>query len=353
MAQRTHGHGKAKPLTRSDGLLNVAHALACHALIIAYCVFVHRLFTEAAAGAVSQASAVIAAALTPLVFVIHQRVMSEWMHESAHHNFYPGRRRNDQLTLALIGPFFLEHIAPHRRTHLRHHVAPRFFVPEDPDTALLVVRTKGEFLRGFLSDLFGLTAYRAIRRALKGGEPAAVTPPPSEGRYTPLVIAGHLAFAALLYFTAPQYLWAQPLYLVTYLTLYPAVNRVRVYCQHIALDTRDDERDRVIVAGSRISRTMRTSGFDRLFFNSRVMLFHHEHHDHPGVAYRSLWRMTEPSFDINTYYGGSRLLLLARIYRALPETVTGVAAGLSPPVESRSKTRPSSHEARAMNSTTW
>jgi len=246
--------------------------------------------------------------LAPLACVLHQKALSEWMHEGAHWNVLADRAWNDRVVQWLACAAMFEDIDSHRKNHFRHHARREgFFAPGDPDTELLAVRTRRDLVLGFVEDLVGITALRTLRAPREGG---------GGGRAPLLAGLAYVAAGAALAVLGPPLAWAAvPVYLLSLALLYPIFNRVRVYTQHVELAA-----DGTVVVGSETSRTVlvrRAAFLDHALVASRVMVFHAEHHRYPALPFRQLEAICAPSDDPNRYYE-SRLGLLRRIYRGLP-----------------------------------
>jgi fatty acid desaturase len=265
-------------------------------------------------------------AVLPIACVLHQKAMSEWLHEAAHWNFLPSRVWNDRVIQVLAASLFLDDIEEHRRKHFTHHQRRGFFVAEDLDTAALAVRTRGDVLRGLLRDVTGMTALAAIAERSEVGRARPIARAQRQMRlllasataYVSVTLVLALAMPTPIHGAAPA--WALgPVYLVTLATLYPVFNRLRVYAQHAEVAASGS-----IAAGSVASRSIlvdRFSLLDRIFVSSKVMLFHAEHHQHPTLPFRQLERLTTPHDEDINRFARSRIALLTRLYRELPRGV--------------------------------
>ncbi len=286
------------PPTRAEELANVSALLLTHAALLSF-------FAVASAFP----GARVLWLLAPVACVLHQKALSEWMHEGAHWNVLADRAWNDRVSQWLACAPMFEDVVAHRTSHFRHHVSREgFFAPGDPDTALLAVRSRRDLVLGFVEDMVGITAVRTLRapRGSGGG-----------GARVPVIVAcSYLAAALALAVLGPPLAWlAVPVYLLSLALLYPMFNRLRVYTQHIELGP-----DGTVVIGSETSRTVRVrraAFLDRALVASRVMVFHAEHHRYPALPFRQLEKVCVPSDDPNRYHE-SRLGLMRRIYLGLP-----------------------------------
>ena len=286
--RRTH-------LRPRDSLLNVAHLAATDAVLIAWFWLGFAWLPWWAYVPLSLAAC-----------VIHQRAMSEWIHEAAHYSLMGSRRGNDILGNLLSGIWFALPVGVYRASHTAHHRADGFFGPDDPETVFLDVPTQREFRRAILRDLVGGTMvvqYRRFRAEQSEG---------GGGLGLRIVFAGCL-LALLAGMVWLGRLDVIVLYYGSLVTLYPLLNRLRTLVQHARLDPDG----RAVVAGSHVSRTTDCGWFDRLVWTSPRLLYHEEHHRYPFLPWRALAELCEPSDDVN-HYTARRVPVLRAIYRGLP-----------------------------------
>ena len=248
-----------------------------------------------------------------LVLWIHRRALSEWMHEAAHFNFHPHRVWNDRILNLLAGPFFFEEMSLHRLKHFYHHHDHGFFHESDPDTGLLLIRTRRGLLWGIVADLSGWTGIRALKTPLPIKVPAHI-------RRKDLCLKGLAGVAyslALVVLVTEFQARGVALLVLNFLILiafYPLFNRVRVYSQHIQLNPDGSG----VLQGSRTSRTVWASGVDRIFMHSKVMMYHWEHHHYPSLHFRQLEQIcTRDETDPNRFSRGYWRTWL-RLCRSLP-----------------------------------
>jgi fatty acid desaturase len=282
-------------LTPFHGIVNVLHVLVTHALLVAWFWLGYELLPLARylPGSV-------------LASLIHQRAMSEWIHEGAHFNLVPNRRWNDRLTNVLAGIWFALPVRVYRAIHLQHHRKQDFFVAEDPDTVFLEIRSRREFWLGVLRDLTGLTILRQLGRF---NESELVS---RRERLGTVVSAGVIVavFVGAIWIGRVD---AVLLYYGTLATLYPLLNRLRTYGQHVALEPSGASG----FDGSGVSRTIDAGIVDRIVHTSPRLLYHHEHHQYPHLPYRALRPLLVPADDVNRY-ARSRWRVLRAVYTGLP-----------------------------------
>jgi len=236
--------------------------------------------------------------------IIHQRELSEWIHEAAHFNLVPDKTWNDRLTLVFAGFFFANDIKAHRFGHNQHHRQKQFFVENDPDTRLFRLTSKQAFLQEVLRDLSGITALKMF--TTRTGERC---PSPTPHFFIKLVLFQSALLGTLLWLGRVE---VYVLYYFTLVTLYPLLNRLRLYGQHVELGPNGEV---ALISG--VSRTIDAGLWDRLFFTSDVMMYHYEHHAYPDLPYRALVKMPKAEGDENAF-SRRRLSLIRDIYRRLP-----------------------------------
>ncbi len=245
--------------------------------------------------------------LSLIACVIHQRAMSEWIHEAAHFSLMRSRRWNDIIGNLLSGIWFALPVGVYRASHAAHHRANGFFTDADPETGFLDVSSRREFRGAILRDLVGGTMvvqYRRFRAEQSEG---------GGGLGLRLVFASCLlGLLAAMYFLGR--LDVIVLYYGSLVTLYPLFNRLRTYVQHARVDSSGT----ALVSGSDISRTTDCGLLDRIVWTSPRLLYHDEHHRYPYLPWRALAAFCVPSNDLNRYTT-RRFPIMRAIYRGLPE----------------------------------
>jgi len=294
MPRRADFPSRADFLTPAHGAANVLQVLAGHAALFLWLWLAHAWLP-------------LGVYLPLAVFgcLVHQRAMSEWVHEGGHFNLVADRGWNDRLTDLLVGSVIGVTAEAYRGTHFPHHARRAFFVAGDPDTDFLAIASRRELRRAVLRDLVGITAVHGFQR-FGGGSAAAAR----LGFYARTAVLHHVALAALF---AAGRLDAYAIYYATLLTLYPLHNRLRVYGQHVTLEA--DGRSLVEKSGT--SRTIDAGLFDRVFWTSPRLLYHHEHHQHPYLPWRALAGLCAHADDDPNRYARRRWPVLRAIYRGL------------------------------------
>lgn len=262
-------------LTPRHGALNVAHVLATHAALVAWFWLGWRL------------PLVVYLPASVLAALVHQRAMSEWIHEAAHGNLLPARRWNDRLGDALAGVWFGLRVDAYRRTHLPHHAHDDFFVDDDADTRFLAVGSRRALCVAVLSDLSGLTVVRQYLRFQPGAG--------ADLGWTVAVALVQVALVGTCWRLGRLDAWL--LYYGTLVTAYPLLNRLRTYGQHVTIDAAG----RACLTPSGASRTIDAGLLDRIVFTSPRLMYHDEHHREPHLPWRALRAVARPCDDPNRY----------------------------------------------------
>jgi fatty acid desaturase len=267
-------------LSAREGVLNLLRILLFHAGLAAWFV----VLAPALAWPIMIPASI-------LLCYIHQREISEWIHEAAHGNLIPSRTWNDRFANWLCGVFMLIPIGGYRLAHFSHHSVQRFFSPSDPDTALYALNSRRELWKAMLQDVIGWSAISAFLKILisRDGKKAA-----RRSWTLPLMAVIQLiAFGGLLLL---GYWHAYFIYYGTLVTVYAfLLSRFRLYGQHAEVRSSGD----AFLCESSASRTIDAGLFDRILFTSRVMMYHHEHHLHPSLPYRALHERFQPTDDLN------------------------------------------------------
>ncbi len=221
--------------------------------------------------------------LAPAACVLHQKAMSEWLHEATHWNFLSSRTWNDRACQVLAGLVLLEDVEEHRRRHFLHH--------KDGASAghELAVRdgahARRDLLSGLVRDLVGVTAMAAI---VDGIRLALSRRTLATRRTTRVVLSGMLAYATFGLALAnlfPETGWtALAVYLGTLATFHPALERIRTHVLH-AEDTNRDSLDGLDASSSELGP------FGRLFVSSKPLRHHRRHLESPTLPYRQLARI--------------------------------------------------------------
>lgn len=247
----------------------------------------------------------------------HNRELSEWVHEASHYNLVDNRKWNDLLANVLASWWMGFSILTYRRSHLRHHAVKRFFNDGDPDTIHFIVRSRKELRRALLRDITGVSAlanYLTVVFGLNKSEHDLKHKKPDIRAtvlgLSPLVIVHLSVLSGLIWIGRFD---AYVIYYAVLVSLYSLMNRLRLYGQHA--EWMPDGSVRLI--DSEASRTTDGGFIDRIFFTSKLMLYHCEHHARPNMPWRGLVAMCQANGEINSYTK-SRWKLVFQLYRSLP-----------------------------------
>jgi fatty acid desaturase len=286
---------RRRTLRGREGFVNVSFLLGCHAVLLAWFWLGFALLPW-----------YVYVPVSLFVCVVHQKAMSEWLHEGAHRSLVPDPGWNDRLGNALAGVWFMLPMSVYRASHFAHHRTPAFFTGTDPETTFLEVRSRRAFRRAIVEDLTGITIirqYARFRASQNDGDAG---------------LGLRLAFLVTLLAVVAFAFWigrwdVVVLYYGTLVTLYPLLNRLRTYGQHVRIETDGEVR----LAGSTVSRTIDAGWWDRLLWTSPRLLYHYEHHHHPFLPYRALPTICTHASDENEYTT-RRIGTLRAMYRGLP-----------------------------------
>jgi fatty acid desaturase len=284
---------RADYLTHRHGALNIARLLTWHAAIVAWAWL-----------GWDYLSWPWYAGLGAILCLAHQREMNDWSHEAVHWNLHPNRRINEVFGNLLASVWFGVPLSTLRWTHLQHHKTEAFFVPDDPDTGALRIASRGDLVRGILSDITGVGAVSHYAGYLLDGlrRPVARSAAPTPRWAMPLLLAGHLALLGFLVWIGRWQIYV--LYYATLTTLYRLSHRIRIYGQHLTVNPES----RGVCDGSTVSRTVVGGLLDKIIFATDVMLYHHEHHNRPELPYRALRVICQRKHDLNRYVEARRSL---------------------------------------------
>jgi len=248
---------------------------------------------------------------SPIVCLVHQREISEWIHESAHFNLVPGKKWNDLLANGLVSVLMGTSVSAYRAAHFRHHELEKFFVDGDPDTRLFALKSRKTFLRSVFKDIIGLTALSLYANMVFRGAPKVSGESSTSTSFFLFLAIFHASFLGFLYFIGRLEIYG--LYYATMLTLYSfCLSRFRLYGQHLEINADGTCKGE----GSAISRTIDAGIADRVFFTSRVMMYHYEHHKYPHLPFRALKSLCRPSENQNQF-SRSRWVILRSILKTI------------------------------------
>ena len=281
-------------VTKAESFINLARLLLVH-LLFFFSILI--LFHE----------------LSPIIFwplflmfsLLHQKELSEWIHEASHYNFFYKKNYNDILVNFLANIFFGFSIANYRKLHFEHHKTPLYLDPKDPDTSQMIAESRSQAILKIFQDLGGARAIKSFflihsSSDARRGDIRFM----SDRVIFPLclfLVHGSIFFIVYRYNFFIVYL----AYYFVLLTFYQGFSRIRTYGQHSVITDSN-----VYFFKSANSRTIDAGFIDRLFFTSRIMMYHYEHHKFPSFSFRYLRKIHVPEDNNLNNYTTSRLVTI-------------------------------------------
>lgn len=202
------------------------------------------------------------------------------MHESAHRLLFSHRATNDFVGTWFLGFVGFTSTAAYRRVHMAHHRTE--FGPEEPDLALYANYpiSTASFRRKLTRDALGRTGVKLLRQQLRG-----LRSPEARVRRTQLKIftVQVVLFAACTALGLP--LLYPLMWLLSYLTLWRVINRLRSIAEHGGMTADADKR--------RTTHSVHQHVLARFFLVPFNIGFHLAHHVDSGVPFRNLPRFHE------------------------------------------------------------
>lgn len=204
---------------------------------------------------------------------IHAR-LAALAHEAAHRLLFSNRRLNDVAGTWLAAYPTLIPLRAYRRAHLAHHRAE--FGPDEPDLALYVGYpiSRASFGRKLLRDISGRTGAK-----LALGQLRWLHAPDSALRAQAFGILAAQAGLLLAGLVAGVW-WAYLLWLVSWLTVWRVINRLRSIAEHGGLHASSDRRE--------TTHSVRQHALARLVLVPHHIGWHLAHHVDPGVPHHRL-----------------------------------------------------------------
>ena len=235
--------------------------------------------------------------ILPIICVVHQRLVSEWIHEASHFNLYNDKKINDFLSDLLLGFIFATPIKSYRVNHLKHHITKDYFSNEDIELRVLHFESGKSLCIALIKDLLCLNALNMFIRSKNYGKELGleVAKLILLVRKYRVVILSQTTLLVLVVLSNQLPLLC--IYYFTLLSIYPMVNRIRTYGQHVCLFAPRG----FCLAGSQVSRTIFASRIEQVLICSPVIMFHHEHHLYPSLPYRTLRKIAVHSGDPNKH----------------------------------------------------
>jgi fatty acid desaturase len=202
-----------------------------------------------------------------LVIGVHQHALAVLGHEATHFTISKNKWVNDTIGNVLFFYPLGVTISGYRRFHIQHHL--KLNSPQDPEWPLRIGRlykprmSRLGFVAMFVGDLvgFGLPSLYRLGRASRPG-----TIRNAIGIIVFWVVSIGLIVHVHQFFRLAVWLFSL-------CTVYRAISRIRVWCEHIASDSTHRHEQSPIVA--------------YLFFPHNIG-FHYEHHAWPYLSYQKL-----------------------------------------------------------------
>jgi fatty acid desaturase len=222
--------------------------------------------------------------LIPFVSLAFLQYLAGVIHEAAHWNFYRPDRRVNELAGSWGASFVFGYsLEAYREGHFKHHACKTFLQGGDGETTDYQTRDRKDMVRGILKDLFFVTAAKMVyfRLSPMFKRPAG---PESETKEPDTSFRKIVLFSACLWggLALASSVWAVALFWLSFLTLYPLSNRIRVYATHGDI-TKEDS-----MMNSETAVNVLSPVYERIFFGNRMMMYHYEHHLKPNLPFRKL-----------------------------------------------------------------
>ena len=99
------------------------------------------------------------------ICAIHQRLISEWLHEGLHYNIHK-IKINEFVSSFFSGINFALPLKQIRKAHFTHHSHKEFFSLDDLDTSFAIVKSKNDLLIALFKDLSGYTALSSYTKII-------------------------------------------------------------------------------------------------------------------------------------------------------------------------------------------
>ncbi len=234
--------------------------------------------------------------LIPLI-ATRMYAMYSLLHDGLHYLVHPNKKLNDFVsTYFLAYPLFVS-FQSFRKVHLSHH--KHLKTERDPESLLLnyaefnFPMTKIRLAKIILLDLLGINFLRyKIKRLVKANQNWIAS--------NLSIFIFHFLVVSFAYFNGfvTQYFL---LWIVPYITVYQVLNRIRLYSEHLNIETNN----------LYSTRTLKLGFFQKFFLAPYNLGFHTEHHLYPGVPnynleelhnYIQINHQTSISFEVETDY---------------------------------------------------
>ena len=274
-------------LTGKFSFINLMNILFLHILIILFFILIEYTIENS----------ITYFLLGWIVCSVHQRQVSEWLHEGIHFNIHKNKIINEFVSKYFLSFLMGIPLNSIRKSHFNHHAQKDFFGPDDDDTAYAKFSNTGNLFLSLFLDLIGFNAIKnylvtffkkSDKKNVEVGNNSFIK------NFTPIII---FQISLVIFFLTIDKFYLYVLYYFSLISLYPLLSRIRVYGQHLQFNNDGTS----VFEGSRVSRTIKGTFLERVFFSSKLMLFHYEHHKTPHLPYRALEKQCEESDDRNKF----------------------------------------------------
>lgn len=210
------------------------------------------------------------------------------LHEGIHFLLSKNKNVNDTLSMLFLATPLFVSLSRIRAFHFAHH--QHLQTDEDPEAAhkqyseFQFPKTRKQMLIIFLKDLSGINYFKYRLQKLFRWKGETIKMPDTKQSAVYLIVAG-----ATLYFG-----WERELvlyWLLPYITLYQALNRLRLSTEHFHLP-----KEKIFK-----TRTMRLNFFERFILSPHNLGFHTEHHLYPSVPFYQLPTLHKRLMQDDTY----------------------------------------------------
>ena len=212
-------------LTEKFSLINLINIMFLHIFIILFFIFLEY----------NTINSITYFLFGWVVCSVHQRQVSEWLHEGIHFNIHKNKIINDFVSKYFLGYLMGIPLNSIRKNHFNHHAQKDFFGPDDDDTAYAKFSNTRHLLLSVFLDLIGFNAIKNYLVAFfktSGEKNVKVVGNSFFKNFLPIII---LQISLIIFFVSIGKFYLYILYYFSLISLYPLLSRIRVYGQHLHL----------------------------------------------------------------------------------------------------------------------
>lgn len=214
--------------------------------------------------------------ISVLLFGRLQIHLSEILHEATHFNLIRSSKKfNDLFSDIFVTPFLLIRVSQNRISHFKHHSFKdnnSFFTHEDPET--VIFHPTNFSLKNILKDLLGINQIKLIISK------SFISSKKNDKKYSKsfkhLITVFYIMIVWLIFLLIVN---NSTLVIISYfiaaISVYPFLNRVRIYLMHKEVN------------GTDLGRNLKSDLISNIFI-SDLMLNHGLHHEQPSLSFRKL-----------------------------------------------------------------